>query len=267
MLFWLVGDGHIDVWLALLAVLALIVFYSRHGSDLVRGAATGLILGAGTAVKTPFALFALGMAWSARKSPRTLIAGLIGAALVIPSYLVPGALDGGPLGRRLTWNARFLHLPAVISAHPVVYGATLLLGGLVLALLLLWRMPASFPEFPAVRPAAALVLAYLIVFPTEGPWYDALIFPLLALMPAGWLDYLLIAQCLLLSEMAFPGLPSKQAYRIERYVGIVSHLGVLLVPVVLVGMCLRRAWGVTDPDSSDALAVRQTGRQRTSRGI
>ena len=169
MLFWLVGDGHIDVWLALLAVLALLLFRSRYGSTLAGAALTGLILGVGIAIKTPFALIAVGMVWVSRKSPRVIAAGLAGAALVIPSYLVPGAVDGGVLGRRLTWNPGYLHLPAAISSRPAVYGAVLLLAGLVLAALLLWRMPPGFPALPAVRPAAALVLAYLLVFPTAGP--------------------------------------------------------------------------------------------------
>jgi hypothetical protein len=268
MLFWLVGGGHVDVWLALLAVLAMIVYQKRHGSGIIAGAVTGLIIGAGAAIKTPFVLVGLGIAWDARKSPRIIAAGLFGAALLIPSYLLPGALDGGVLARRLTWNPGFLPLPGAISSRPDAYGAVLLLGMLLLALLLLWRMPPGYRELPAVRPAVALVLAYIVLFPTAGPWYDALIFPLLALMPSGWLDYLVIAQCLLLSEMAFPGLPNKGAYEIERLVGILSHLGVLLVPVALVVMCLRRAWGsVSNSDSGEvaAMATSYTGTPRRGR--
>ena len=58
MLFWLVGSGHVDVLLALLAVAALLMIRSRRRSRLIAGAVTGLIVGAATAIKTPFALAA-----------------------------------------------------------------------------------------------------------------------------------------------------------------------------------------------------------------
>ena len=96
-------------------------------------------------------------------------------------------------------------MPAAIRSRPAVFAAVVLLATLALALLLLWRLPPGYPALPAVRPAAALALGWLVIFPVQAPWYDALIFPLLALMPASWLDYLLIARCLLLSEMLLPG--------------------------------------------------------------
>jgi hypothetical protein len=245
MLFWLVGNGHIDVLLALAAVLALTVMQSQRRGGIVAGFVTGLIVGAGVAIKSPFVLVALALAWVARKSPVVLAAGLAGAALVvIPGYLHPGVLDGAVLSRRLTWDPRFSHLPAAITSRPLVYGGLILFATAVLAVLLLWRMPPADRRLPSVRPAAALVLAWLAFFPTAGPWYDALIIPLLALMLPSWLDYVLIAQCFLLSEMALPSGHTHVLYQAVRLVSIASHAGVLLFPVVLAVMCLRRAWGV-----------------------
>ena len=252
MLFWLVGNGHIDVLLALAAVLALIVIQAQRGNGALAGLVTGLIVGAGTAIKTPFALVALAIAWAARRSPAVLAAGLAGAAVVIiPGYLAPGVLDGAVLSRRLTWDQGFLHLPAAISSRPLVYGCLILLAMAVLAVLLLWRLPqGGHQSLPFVRPAVALVLAWLVIFPTAGPWYDALIFPLLALMLPSWLDYLVIAQCLALSEMALPSAPTHSLYQLERLIGIASHVAVLLVPIVLAAMCVRDAWGVRWDDAS-----------------
>lgn len=252
MLFWLVGDGHLDVWLALLAVLALVVFKSRYGSHPAGGFLTGVILGTGIAIKSPFALLVLGFIWAARRSPRVLASGLAGAvAVLVPSYLFPGALDGGTLERRLTWNPGYLHLPAFITSDIAFYAATLLAGAAVLSLLLLWRLPSADAAMPAVRPAVALVLAYLVVFPTEGPWYDALIFPLLALMAAGWLEYLVVAQCVILSLLGGPAVPTSWARQIEHVVGLASHVGLLLVPVALVVMSVRRAWGLDSAGASE----------------
>jgi len=253
LLFWLVGNGHIDILLGLAAVLLLMVIQASQRDSKVAGLVSGLIIGAGTAIKTPFALAALGVAWALRKSPWTIMAGIVGAAAVlVPCYLRPGVLDGAVLSRRLTWDQGFLHLPAAISSRPDVYGALILIAGVVMAAVLLWRMPQSYPPLPWARPAAALVLAWLVVFPTAGPWYDAAIFPLVALIVPSWLDYIIIAHCALLSEMALPTATNHSAYEIERMVGIVSHAGVLLVPVVLIILCLLRRWQVSQTDAVDS---------------
>lgn len=245
MLFWLVGSGHVDVMLALLLVLALIVIRSSYGLSVVGGAVTGIIVGTAMAIKTPFALAALGLFWAVRKSPRTIIAGVsCAAAVFIACYLVPGAWNSAVLARRLTWNVRFLHLPTFISSRPALFAVAALLAGLALVGLLLWRMPPGNPELPAVRPAAALVLAYLAAFPTPGPWYYALIFPLLALLPASRLDYLVIALCLLLSEEAV-------TQRVHA-VYTLTRASTLLVLAMLVAMSVWRAWGAISPDGAGA---------------
>jgi hypothetical protein len=271
-LFWLVGNGHIDVLLALAAVLLLTVMRSSRVDGIVAGFLSGLIIGAGTAIKTPFVLAAIGIAWAFRKSPWTIFAGLVGAAAVlIPGYLRPGVLDGAVLSRRLTWDSGFLHLPAAITSRPAVYGTLILLAALVMAVILLWRMPPGYPTIPSVRPAAALVLAWLVVFPTAGPWYDALILPLVALIVPSWLDYIVIAQFALLSEMALPtGVLHSGTYETERMVGIVSHAGVLLVPIILIMLCLWQRRSVTRPDAIDSgawLAEEQTSRNAVAGSV
>jgi hypothetical protein len=248
MLYWLVGYGHVDVLLALLAVLLLIVIRSRYGSSVVGGVLAGLIVGVGMEIKTPFALVALGVAWAVRRSPRTLVAGLFGAvAVLVPCYLLPGVQNSAVLARRFTWGGNDLHFPTFILSRPTLFAAMVLLGGLALAGLLLWRMPPGNPALPAVRPAAALVIAYLATFPAIGPWYFAALFPLLALLPASRLDYLVIAWCLLLSESA-----------ITQHIHAVytlSNASVLLVLATLIVMCLLRAWGAISPDGGTGMTT------------
>ena len=245
MLFWLVGSGHVDVMLALLVVLALIVIRSSYGLSAIGGAVTGFIVGTGMTIKTPFVLVAIGLAWAVRKSPRAIVAGIsCAAAVFIACYLLPGVRNSAVFIRRLTWNASFLHLPTFVSSRPTLFAVTALIVGLALAGLLLWGMPPGNPELPAVRPAAALVLAYLAAFPTPGPWYYALLFPLLALLPASRLDYLVIALCLLLSEAAI-------TQRVHA-VYTLTHAVMLLVLAMLVVMSVRRTWGAITPDGSVA---------------
>ncbi len=257
MLFWLVGSGHVDVLLALLAVAALLTL---RRSGIVAGAVTGIIVGAATAIKTPFALAAAGMAWAARTSPRTCAAGLFGAAAVlIPSYLLPGALNTAVLGRRLTVSAGFIYpVPAGIASRPAAFAVMVLLATLALALLLLWRLPPGHLAQPAVRPALALAFAWLAVFPVQAPWYDALIFPLLALMPASGLDYLLIARCLLLSQMLLPGVLSDTG-SVSIAIARLSHLGLPLLLGVLIAGCVLRAWGAERPAGSEPAGNRAGG--------
>ncbi len=249
MLFWLVGSGHVDVLLALLAVAALITI---RRSGVAAGVVTGALAGAAIAVKTPFALAAAGLAAAARRSPRMLAAGVAGAAAVlVPSYLLPGALNAGVLGRRLTVSAGFIYpVPALVAARPAVFGAIVAVAALALGLLLVWRLPAGPSQLPAVRLMLAASLAWLAVFPVQAPWYDALLFPLLALMPASRLDYLLITRCLLLGEMLLPGvLPNSGRFSVV--IARLSHLGLLVLLGILVLMCALRAWGSDEDRRSD----------------
>jgi alpha-1,6-mannosyltransferase len=241
MLFWLVGSGHVDVLLALLAVAALVTIRS---SGVAAGVVTGVLAGAATAVKTPFALAAAGLAAAARRSPRTLAAGAAGAAAVlVPSYLLPGALNAGVLGRRLTVSAGFIYpVPAFVAARPAVFAVIVLLAALALGLLLVWRLPAGPSVMPAVRLMLAASLAWLAVFPVQAPWYDALLFPLLALMPASRLDYLLVTRCFLLGEMLLPGVLPNSG-RLSVVAARLSHIGLLVLLGILVLMCVFAAWG------------------------
>ncbi|MGV9538666.1 hypothetical protein ACWDR9_34105, partial [Streptosporangium sandarakinum] len=63
--------------------------------------------------------------------------------------------------------------------------------------------PLAGPQ--AVRPALACCLGWLLTSPMQHPWYDALLFPLLALMPACRLDGLMLVRGVVTSLVYLPG--------------------------------------------------------------
>jgi hypothetical protein len=116
--------------------------------------------------------------------------------------------------------------------------AAAVVASLITAGLLLWKMPAGPARLPAVRPALALVLAWLIWSPQQRAWYDVLIFPLLALMPMTRLDWIALARGAagaigqLPANTIAPKPPPPWLGHLER----VLELGV--VPCVLVALAL-----------------------------
>ena len=97
MLWAVMAGGHVDGLAAGIALLALavlgrtVVLAQDPGRiSTVRAFGSGLLLGAATAVKAPFVLFGLGLAWVARRSPRTLAAAAGGAVVLAAGYLAAG---------------------------------------------------------------------------------------------------------------------------------------------------------------------------------
>ena len=74
-----------------------------------------------------------------------------------------------------------------------------------LAVLLLLRLPAGDPDRPAIRPAVAFSLAFLLVWPYQLPWYDAMILCVLVLFPSTWLDWLVLARLTAATIANMPG--------------------------------------------------------------
>lgn len=241
MLFWQIGSGHVDVLIALLLASALITI-RRQGA--AGGLISGLLAGAAIAIKLPFAFVAAGLAWQVRGSVRTITAGLgAAAALVGLVYLLPGAASASAPSHRLAIGARFIfYLPDALAARPAALAAVVLLAAVALAALLAWRLPPDDPGTQGVRLMLALAIASLVVLPVQTPWYDAVIFVLLALMPAGGLDYLLLVRCLLLTELVLPG-AAPDTGSVSILAAQASHAGLFGVLAVLVVGSLRGAWG------------------------
>jgi len=240
MLFWLIGSGHLDVLIALLTVAALLAI-RRPGTT--GGLVGGILAGAAIGIKLPFAFVGAGLAWQVRDSRRKVTA-VVCAALATAgvAYLFPGAAQVSALRRRLSAGTSFLfYLPHTVEARPVLLTTLVLAATLVVAALLAWRLPPDHPGTPGVRLMLALAIASLAVLPVQQPWYDALIFVLLAAIPASGLDYLLIARCLLLSQLVLPGAAGDNGM-LTKLAGQVSHAGLLFVLAVLIVGSLRGVW-------------------------
>lgn len=245
MAFWLVGSGHVDVFIALLTAGALLAV--RRGG-VVGGLITGALAGAAIAVKVTYAIVAGGLIWRrgfsvAPKLTSTAAASVgAAAATVAVSYLWPGATNTATMSRRLASGARFIfYLPDALAARPALLSALVLIATAAVALLLMRGLPAQDTGPAGVRLMFALAIASLVVLPVQTPWYDALIFVLLALTPASDLDYLLITRCLLLTELVLPG-AAPDTGSLSKLAAAVSHVGLFFLLAVLVIQSLRGGW-------------------------
>ncbi|HVN13626.1 MAG TPA: polyprenol phosphomannose-dependent alpha 1,6 mannosyltransferase MptB [Kineosporiaceae bacterium] len=278
LLLWqLVLGAHVDVLAAALALGALVAGARRP-------LLAGVLLGAATGTKAPSALVALGLLWGLREMPRAAgvraaLLGLAGAlAVLVPSHLAAGphVFDQLRTASRFTsiaspWRA-LANLADLLVApgalRPYVTGLALALG-LGLGVLLVRRrlLPAAHasPESPDLgvpRPVAAVAVAmaagWLLTAPYALPWYAALAWAPLALVPATFLDQALLAQLSVLTVAYVPGLvtgldPGVQTVTLalRRYL---APLLLAAVVVAVVGWCLlpRSGGGLPASRTTDA---------------
>lgn len=255
MLFWMVGSGHADVYAVFFLVLAL---YATRRSTLLGG----LSAGAAVAVKASFLFPAAALVVVAWFTGGTLLIRLGRAALATAGALIVaggGYRLAGPhaihalnarLGRQ---KDRYLPVPDVIRNHAGWYGLCFILLAVALVAFLWWRsgLPLAFwrwrePSLPEFLPVAVAAFGTTLVSPLQYPWYDAMLLPLLAILPLtpyAYLDRLLVARGVMMGLMTLPGV------RITGY----QHVGVrwtnlawLLIFVVTVWRGSRRAKDAAD---------------------
>ncbi len=202
LLIWaLIAGAHVDAVAAALGFLGLAAAARRPGARSPRwrpALAAGLLVGAAAAVKINYVVFAVALAWPCRRSAAGLAAAVAGvAAVVVPSYLWSG------LAALHAVLARTGHM-TVDSGYVLLFGwghrqsaADLLLTVLAcvaVAVALLLRPPPGCEHRPAARLALLVSLAWLLIWPYQLPWYDAMVFCLLVLCPASRLDWLVLAR-------------------------------------------------------------------------
>src|SRR6185437_2242097 len=102
------------------------------------------------------------------------------------------------------------------------------------------------PGWRAIRPALALSLAWLLVWPFQRPWYDAMVFCLLALFPASRLDWPVLARLGAGTLYSMPGMPGPLP---AVFFGLLPVEQRLLVPLIrlaallaVMALCLTGAW-------------------------
>jgi hypothetical protein len=207
LLLWgMVASGHIDGLATALGFGGLLLV--RVDARAPRTFAAGLLLGAATACKITFGLFGVAAVWATRKSPAAL-AGVVAGMLVvlIPGYLVAGkpaveALKGRAQGATIDNLYQLIDPSLRTTANALSSSSGLVVVSVVLtvalAALLWWRLPApaGFGDLPAIRPALALSLAWLLAYPFQRPWYDVMAICLIALYPLSRLDWVILIRLL-----------------------------------------------------------------------
>jgi hypothetical protein len=247
MLLAVMAGGHNDVLAGVFGVLAVAAF---RRAEFTSGLLAGVLAGTAIVLKAPFALVALGLAIAAIRSPRALAGiALGGTAVVLPTYAFAWKLavtsvtsvisaSGRAFGTYQPWQlaARFAPSFGTLSRTD----ALALAATIVLAVFLLWRLPSGPAEFPAVRPALTLTLAWLILSPQQQTWYDVMIFPLLALMPATRLDWIALVRAAVTAVAQLPAIGSSPW--LQPYA---NALNTVLVPaaiavlaITLIGLCV-----------------------------
>jgi hypothetical protein len=254
MMWAAVAGGHIDGVAAALAVAGLWALRPGGRRPLLAAVAGGLLLGGAAAVKAPFALFAAGPAWSLRRSPRLLAAGALGVLMaVVPGYLLIGDKAIDVLvnrGERLSLLGLWRLLLDPGGVRPPVWLLTwgTLLITLALAVVYARALPAERPEVTGVRVTLALCLAWVIITPIYHPWYEVMIFPLLALLPSSRADLLLVLRSAVGALGCIPGVAQtlKPAWLntlvIRSTIAYAVPFTLLLLFVVLTVTAWRRTW-------------------------
>lgn len=276
MLWAVMAGGHVD---GLAIGVGAAALFAMRRVDSRRALLAGVLLGLASAIKAPFALFGAGLAWAARRSPLTLAALGIGTVVVtIPCYILAGrasiaAVVGLAKGAPVDYAPWYAVARALRWHDPTVrINALGLIGFVLLGLILVWRIPSGPSDFPAVRVASAVVLAWLIVSPQQRPWYDAMIFPLLALMPASRLDWIVLIRAAagalgvlppLVHHSEFHPVWLSEAGRMAS-VGI-APLTLTAVGIVLLWLCFTNDWcAVANPDSNQVDAIPLSARPGTT---
>jgi hypothetical protein len=243
-----IAAAHLDVLAAAAGMLGLVVaggwptvpslptIAAAGHRRLGRALAGGALIGLAVDVKVSFVLFGLGLAWALRRHPGSCLAAASGmVAVLLPTY----AWFGPPairavLGRgNRTTADNFYQLfssaqHGFLMEHVGIIAAVAVVGVTVIALM---RLPGGPAAQPAILAALALSIAWLFVWQYQLPSYDAMLLCLLILVPAGWLDWLVIIRLTAATIALMPGNPTPlQSHLLAR---IELDLITLAVPIVL----------------------------------
>jgi hypothetical protein len=258
LLLWdLIAPGHLDVIAAgagMVGLLAVGRLPAGQQPRIGRAVAAGALIGLAADIKIDYLLFGIGLAWALRRSVPALAAACAGGiAILAPTYAWLGkpAFMALFARRNKTTQDSFYRLLELTNWHYLAIMAALLFIGL--GALLLWRMPPGDALRPAIRPTLALSLAWLVVWPYQLPWYDAMIICVLVFYPASLLDWLVLARLTGATIVNLPGDPSGvPGVTLKRFdVFLVHGLGpavLLAVALAVVILAVARRWRVQPAD-------------------
>jgi hypothetical protein len=271
-LWEIVASGHVDGLSAAFGLLGILALRSApHGErpPLRQFALAGMAAGVAAAIKVPYALYGMGLAWAGRKSASALAAVAAGFAIVFaPGYVIVGRPAFAALfnrGPTTTWDTMyqiFYHrfsytdVGAVTLPHLAEIGAVACAAIAVLALL---KFPDRPGGFPALSPALAVSLAWLLISPYQCPWYDVMAICLLAVYPASRLDWLLILRLALTAPTYLPGIPTLDPawFAPVIYVEgtVISAAARLVAALAFVWLCVFGFWGWREQETEPVVST------------
>jgi len=275
LLIWqLIAAAHLDVLAAAAGMLGLVIaggwptlpalptITAAGQPRLSRVLAGGALIGLAADVKVSFVLFGLGLAWALRRHPRScLVAGFGMLAVLLPSYAWfgwPAIRSVERRGNRTTadnFYQLFSSAPhGFLLQHVDLIAAAIVVG---VAVVTLTRLPGRGTAQPAIFAALALSIAWLFVWQYQLPSYDAMLICLLILVPAGWLDWLVIIRLTAGTIALMPGnptpLPSHLLARISYYdISVVVPIVLLAAAAALILLCLLSARRPAPPPVAQA---------------
>jgi hypothetical protein len=269
LLLWdLVAAGHVDAAAAAAGILGLLILGRQPAGDglqlagdglqprIWRAVAAGALIGLAADVKIDYLLFGAALAWALRRSVPALIAAAAGAlAVLAPTYAwlgKPAIMGLFARTDQTTQDSFYRSVEMTGWKYLGVLAALLFIG---IAALLLLRLPPGDLRRPALRPAIALSLAWIVIWPYELPWYDAMVICVLVLAPASRLDWLVLVRLCVGTIANMPGnvggVPVRSLKALDTFLvhGVAPTIlfGVALAVVLL---AIWRAWDVqreTDP--------------------
>jgi hypothetical protein len=267
MLWAVIGGDHIDGLGAGLGILGLLVARTTTagpGAKIppARALAAGLLVGAAIGVKAPYFPLGLALAWSCRNSIKAAAAAAAGGVVaLVPGYLIAGPAAIKDLQRTgsqlVTFDSfwRLFYPPFGYNSMPHGLEVFAALGCVAVAAVLAWRLPAGPAHLPAIRPAVVFMLAWLLVWPLQRPWYDAIAFCLLAVFPASRLDWLMLARAVPAAMAVATGAGGHEHRPQEALLRqVIAFVGNDLSPwvrlatvVAAVILCLLGAWALRRP--------------------
>jgi hypothetical protein len=97
--------------------------------------------------------------------------------------------------------------------------------------------------------ALALCLAWIIPSAIYFPWYEVMVLPLLALLPASKADWIMLARAGVAAIGSAPGMarfftPHWVNVGVTQVIAIGAPAILLLLSLLLVAASLRRSWGL-----------------------
>ena len=248
MIWATVVAAHIDAAASFLLVAGLVALVRRHRAPLVMSLAAGVFLGAAAAVKAPYLLAGLGALWVLRRTGPALAAtALGGSGVLLATHLWSGESTADALLNRSDEVARIYQWRVVgralsgagLEPSPQIY----MVLGVLLAALLAWRLPHPDDDLAVARPMLVLSLAWLLTAAVWRPWYDALVFPLVALIPASGLDGLLLLRGAIgglgTSPGAGPPMPWPMPWLRRVFNPWVVSVGLLLTFIAIMAWLVR----------------------------